>query len=118
MIRKLLTVLEMIKFQHSIFALPFALASALHAANGIPPFPVLGWIVLAMVSARSAAMAWNRLVDLRFDAENPRTAGRALPRGLVGRAWVAGFTGISCAVFGIFAAKNSISWPTSIRKPT
>ena len=99
--RKLRTVLEMIKVQHSVFALPFAIVAALRAAQGCPPLPVLGWIVLAMVSARSAAMAFNRLVDRRFDAENPRTAGRHLPKGLVSPAWAAGLTAASAAIFAV-----------------
>lgn len=87
--RKVGIVLEMIKFEHTVFALPFALASALVAANGLPAWRTLGWILVAMVGARSAAMAFNRIADTRLDALNPRTADRALPRGLVsiGGAW-------------------------------
>src|ERR1035438_3917581 len=73
--------LEMIKWEHSIFALPFALTGAVLAAGGWPRPVVLLWIVVCMVSARSAAMAFNRLVDARLDATNPRTAMRALPAG-------------------------------------
>ena len=82
-------ILEMIKFEHTVFALPFALASALVAANGLPAWATLGWILVAMVGARSAAMAFNRIADARLDAVNPRTADRALPKGLVsmGAAW-------------------------------
>jgi len=76
-------VLEMIKFEHTVFALPFALTSALVAARGLPDWRTLGWILVAMVGARSAAMAFNRIADMRLDAMNPRTADRALPRGLV-----------------------------------
>ncbi|MGB9619713.1 MAG: UbiA-like polyprenyltransferase, partial [Armatimonadota bacterium] len=76
-------VLEMIKFEHTVFALPFALASALVAAGGLPDWRTLGWILVAMVGARSAAMAFNRIADARLDALNPRTADRAIPRGLV-----------------------------------
>lgn len=88
--RKLLIILEMIKFEHTVFALPFALSAALVAAHGLPAWPVLGWILVAMVGARSAAMAFNRIADARIDALNPRTAGRALPKGLVtaSAAWV------------------------------
>jgi 4-hydroxybenzoate polyprenyltransferase len=75
------TVLEMIKVQHSLFALPWAFVAAFYAANGIPPWDKVGWILLAMVSARSAAMAFNRAVDSRIDAENPRTKNRAIPAG-------------------------------------
>ncbi len=86
---KALILLEMIKFEHTLFALPFALASALIAAGGLPAWRTLGWILGAMVGARSAAMAFNRISDLRIDAGNPRTASRALPMGLVsvGAAW-------------------------------
>jgi 4-hydroxybenzoate polyprenyltransferase len=91
--------LEMIKWEHSIFALPFALTGAVLAANGWPPLSVLGWIVVCMVSARSAAMAFNRLVDARLDATNPRTAMRALPAGQLSSGFVAGFVIISAGVF-------------------
>ncbi|HZE98854.1 MAG TPA: UbiA-like polyprenyltransferase [Planctomycetota bacterium] len=75
------TVLEMIKVQHSLFALPWALVAAFYAAHGIPPGDKLGWVLLAMVAARCAAMAFNRAVDARFDADNPRTRMRAIPAG-------------------------------------
>ena len=80
---------DLVAFAHTVFALPFALIAALAAADGMPPPRVLGWIVLAMTGARTAAMAFNRLADHATDAENPRTAGRALPAGRVGRpfAW-------------------------------
>ncbi len=71
----------MIKWEHSIFALPCALAGAVLAANGWASARALVWIVVCMVSARSAAMAFNRLADAKLDAENPRTAMRALPAG-------------------------------------
>lgn len=77
--------LEMIKFSHTIFALPFALSGAFLAAGGIPAPRQLFWIVLAMVGARTAAMGLNRLIDAAIDARNPRTAGRAIPAGLIGR---------------------------------
>jgi 4-hydroxybenzoate polyprenyltransferase len=96
--------LEMIKWEHSIFALPFALMGAVLAADGWPPLRVLGWIVVCMVGARSAAMAFNRLVDAKIDAANPRTAGRALPSGIVSRPFVVLFTVISAAVFLLGAA--------------
>src|ERR1700733_13075665 len=83
--------LEMIKWEHSIFALPFALSGAMLAAGGWPPLGKLGWIVVCMVSARSAAMAFNRLVDARLDAENPRTKMRALPAGTLNSGFVGGF---------------------------
>ncbi|MGA1980869.1 MAG: UbiA-like polyprenyltransferase [Acidobacteriaceae bacterium] len=91
--------LEMIKWEHSIFALPFALTGAVLAAGGWPRLPVLGWIVVCMVSARSAAMAFNRLVDARLDAANPRTAMRALPAGRLSAGFVGGFVAISASVF-------------------
>jgi 4-hydroxybenzoate polyprenyltransferase len=80
----------MIKFQHTVFALPFALMSALVAADGRIPARVLVWILVAMVGARSSAMTFNRIVDRHIDARNPRTASRAIPAGLVstGEAWL------------------------------
>src|SRR5690606_3908151 len=74
-------VLEMIKIEHTLFALPFAFLGMLLAAEGLPSWRTIGWIVVAMVGARSAAMAFNRLADRHIDAANPRTAGRALPAG-------------------------------------
>lgn len=103
-IRKLSIVLEMIKFEHTVFALPFAFMGMLLAAEGWPSWQTLFWIVVAMVSARSAAMAWNRLVDREFDARNPRTAERALPRGLVAPGFVLGFVIANLALFLLAAA--------------
>src|ERR1700679_2149441 len=91
--------LEMIKWEHSVFALPFALTGAVLAAGGWPSLRVLGWIVVCMVAARSAAMAFNRLVDARLDAANPRTAMRALPAGTLTAGFVAGFVFVSAAIF-------------------
>jgi 4-hydroxybenzoate polyprenyltransferase len=91
--------LEMIKWEHSIFALPFALTGAVLAANGWPRLAVLFWIVVCMVSARSSAMAFNRLVDARLDAANPRTAMRALPAGMLSSGFVTGFVILSAAIF-------------------
>lgn len=90
LVTKLGIILEMIKFEHTIFAMPFALTAAVVAAHGIPAWGILGWIVVAMVGARSAAMTFNRIADAKFDADNPRTAGRAIPKGLVStvEAWV------------------------------
>ena len=96
--------LETIKWEHSVFALPFALTGAVLAAGGWPRPAVLGWIVLCMVSARSAAMAFNRLVDARLDAANPRTKMRALPAGRLSAGFVAGFVVVSSAVFVLGAA--------------
>lgn len=101
--RKLRIVLEMIKIEHTLFALPFALMGALLAARGLPPARQLGWILVAMVGARSAAMAFNRLVDRGYDARNPRTANRALPAGLVSVPFVAGFT-VTAAALLVLAA--------------
>lgn len=103
MFRPILITLEMIKFQHTLFALPFALLAAFVAANGIPRLETILWILCAMVAARSAAMAFNRLVDANIDAENPRTAARALPAGLVSRNFVIAFILASAAIF-FFAA--------------
>ena len=96
--------LEMIKWEHSIFALPFALTGAVLAAGGWPELRVMGWIVLCMVAARTTAMAFNRLVDARLDAANPRTAMRAIPAGALTPAFVAGFTVVAAAVFLLGAA--------------
>jgi 4-hydroxybenzoate polyprenyltransferase len=95
--------LEMIKWEHSVFALPFALTATLLAADGWPTWHTLGWILVAMVSARSAAMAFNRWADAELDAENPRTRSRAIPTGLLTKPFVMGFTLVSVAVF-LFAA--------------
>jgi 4-hydroxybenzoate polyprenyltransferase len=100
-------VLEMIKFEHSVFALPFALTGALLAArasqNGWPSLRQIAWIVVAMVAARSAAMTINRIVDLRYDQENQRTSKRALATGdlSVSFAWV--FTIVAVALFFVAA---------------
>jgi len=97
--------LEMIKWEHSVFALPFALSAAMLAARGIPGARQLFWIVVAMVAARSAAMAFNRLVDEAYDAANPRTSSRALPAGMLTRRFVVLFIVVSSAVFVLAAAK-------------
>src|ERR1700734_1516868 len=96
--------LEMIKWEHSIFALPFALTGAVLAANGWPTLRQLGLIVLCMVAARSAAMAFNRLVDARLDAANPRTAMRAIPAGQLSSGFAGGFVLVSLLVFVLGAA--------------
>lgn len=104
---RLRIILEMIKFEHTIFALPFALISALLAARSLPhglPSPrIVAWILAAMVGARSAAMAFNRLVDARMDAKNPRTAMRAIPAGVLRADQVAFFTLASVALFELAA---------------
>ena len=103
--RSLRTTLEMIQVEHSVFALPFALIGALLAARGWPTAHQLFWIVVAMVGARSAAMSFNRLIDRRLDALNPRTAGRALPTGLLSARFVLVFALLSSAVL-VFAASR------------
>lgn len=103
MLNKIKIILEMIKFEHTIFALPFAFTGALLAARGLPSLPQILWITLAMVGARSAAMGFNRWADRTFDAENPRTKERALPKGLVTPLQVIVFTVISSALF-VYAA--------------
>ena len=101
------TILEMIKFEHSVFALPFALTGALLAAraanHGWPTFRQVLWIVVAMVAARSAAMTINRIADLRYDKENPRTKTRALATGALSVSFVWIFTGVAVAVFFLAA---------------
>lgn len=99
MFRKLRLTLEMIKFEHSVFALPFALISVILASGENFPWKKLAWIIVAMVGARSAAMAFNRIVDRHFDAENPRTQNRALPAGQVSFGYVSTFTLASSLVF-------------------
>lgn len=104
MIARVRTYLSFVRFSHSVFALPFALAGALLASRHTPiTWPVIGWILVAMVAARSAAMGFNRLVDARFDAENPRTANREIPRGAMSRAEATVFVVVSSAAF-VFAA--------------
>jgi 4-hydroxybenzoate polyprenyltransferase len=95
---------RMIKFSHSVFALPFALASAALALEGSPSGSQMGWIVLAMVGARSAAMGFNRLADQAYDARNPRTASRELPQGRLRRGEVWAFVLVSAAALVVAAA--------------
>ena len=102
-LRDLRVTLEMIKWEHSIFALPFAFCGAFLAAGGIPSWRQLGWIIVAMVAARSAAMAFNRLADASIDAANPRTQSRALQAGALSKEFVALFVVMSCAVFVLAA---------------
>ncbi|MFH1217357.1 MAG: UbiA-like polyprenyltransferase [Pseudomonadota bacterium] len=83
MFKKIAILLEMIKFEHTVFALPFAFMGAFLAADGVPGGKVFFWVVLAMVGARTCAMGFNRIADARFDRENPRTADRAIPAGTV-----------------------------------
>ena len=99
------TTLEMIKWEHSIFALPFALTATLLAARGLPTFRTIAWILLAMVAARSAAMAFNRWADAELDAANPRTRSRAIPSGLLSRRFVLGFTALAALIFVLASAQ-------------
>ncbi|MBI4463281.1 MAG: UbiA family prenyltransferase [Acidobacteria bacterium] len=112
--RSLRTTLEMIKFEHSVFALPFALIGALLAARGWPSGRQVLWIVVAMVAARSAAMSFNRLIDRHLDAQNPRTANRALPTGALSARFVVWFAVVASVVL-VFAAYqlNSLSFRLS-----
>ncbi len=103
--RKIGVTLEMIKWEHSIFVLPFALTGAMLAAGGWPPAMKLVWIIVCMVSARSAAMAFNRWADASIDAANPRTATRAIPAGLLSRGFVGGFTLAMAAIFILAASR-------------
>src|SRR4030042_3524548 len=91
--------LEMIKFQHSIFALPFAYFGAFLSQIKVPDLNTIFWITLAMVGARSFAMSLNRLIDLEIDRSNPRTAERALPKGLLSVSNIILFSIISLGVF-------------------
>jgi len=103
---RIATYLSFVRFSHSVFALPFALTGALLAWRDHPfSWVQVAWIVVCMVSARSAAMGFNRLVDARFDALNPRTAMRELPRGVMSRAEAAVFVAVSSIVF-VFAASR------------
>lgn len=99
MLTNLYLTLEMIRWEHSVFALPFALCGAMLAANGVPTWHQLSWIIVAMVAARSAAMAFNRLADRSIDAANPRTATRAIPSGLLTPRFVRSFVILACAAF-------------------
>ena len=105
LLRNLRTTLEMIKWEHSVFALPFALCGAMLAAGGWPTAWQLTWIIVAMVAARSAAMAFNRLADAQIDAVNPRTRTRALPAGTLSRGFVGGFVTVACLVFVLAASQ-------------
>jgi 4-hydroxybenzoate polyprenyltransferase len=105
LLRSVGTTLEMIKWEHSIFALPFALTGAVLAAAGWPEWRKVFWIVVCMITARSAAMAFNRWADARLDAANPRTAARAIPAGLLSRSFVAGFTVVMSLAFLLAAAQ-------------
>lgn len=95
--------LELVKFSHTIFALPFALASMFIAANGLPKWEIVAWILLAMAAARTAAMGFNRIVDRKIDALNPRTKNREIPAGKISVRQASTLVAVSGAVF-VFAA--------------
>lgn len=113
--QKLKITLAMIKFEHTLFALPFAFLGAILAADGLPSLWQIIWITVAMFGARSAAMTFNRIIDIDFDAANPRTAKRELPTGRLslGFAWV--FLFVSIAIFLI--AAYSLNWLTFALSP-
>jgi len=103
-LKNIRTTLEMIKIEHTLFALPFAFLGAVLAARGVPSVWQIVWIAVAMVGARSTAMAFNRLADRDIDAKNPRTKMRAIPAGALSVGFVWAFTIVSAAVFFIAAA--------------
>src|SRR5208282_126759 len=107
LIAKLRTTLEMIKFEHSIFALPFALTGAMLAVRGWPTWRQVLWLIVAMVGARSAAMTFNRIADLKLDGLNPRTRMRALPSGQISLRFALGFTLLSGALLVLAAHELS-----------
>jgi 4-hydroxybenzoate polyprenyltransferase len=102
-LQKLRITLEMIKFEHTLFALPFAFIGALLARKGIPTAWQAAWIIAAMVGGRSAAMTFNRIADFQYDKLNPRTSGRALPRGTLSMQFAVAFTIAMSALF-VFSA--------------
>jgi len=104
LLRNVRTTLEMIKIEHTLFALPFAFLGAVLAANGLPSGKQLIWITAAMVGARSTAMAFNRIADREYDARNPRTSNRALPAGLLSVGFVWAFTLVAAVLFFLAAA--------------
>ena len=112
---KLKITLEMIKFEHTLFALPFAFLGAILAANGLPALWQILWITVAMIGARSAAMSFNRIADRKIDGENPRTANRELPSGKLSLNFAVVFMLASCAVF--FTASFMLNRLTLILSP-
>src|SRR5207244_3111381 len=113
--QKLKTTLEMIKFEHTLFALPFAFLGAVLAANGLPTWWQIFWITVAMFGARSAAMTFNRIIDRKFDAENPRTVNRELPSGKLSVSFAWSFFIASVALF--LLASYSLNWLTFVLSP-
>lgn len=112
---KLKTTLEMIKFEHTLFALPFAFLGAVLAADGLPTWWQILWITVSMFGARSAAMTFNRIIDRKFDAENPRTANRELPSGKLSVSFAWTFFIVSLVLFEI--ASYSLNWLTFALSP-
>lgn len=102
-LRRLQIFLDTIKFEHSIFALPFAVAAAFMVAGGWPNWVQFGWVIVAMVTLRTFAMAANRLVDAAIDRRNPRTADRALATGIIGKPEVIGYMAVSAVIFVVAA---------------
>src|SRR4028119_1548131 len=113
--QKLKMTLAMIKFEHTLFALPFAFLGAILAASGLPSVWQIVWITVAMFGARSAAMTFNRIIDRKFDAENPRTAGRELPSGKLSVEFAWAFFIVSVVLFEI--ASYSLNWLTFALSP-
>jgi len=115
---KLKVILEMIKFEHTIFALPFAYMGMVLAANGLPRIAEIFWITVAMVGARSFAMAINRYIDREIDARNPRTEDRAIPAGKLNNNYVLMFSAISLAIFFVatyqLAPLARLVWPAIV----
>jgi 4-hydroxybenzoate polyprenyltransferase len=113
--QKLKTTLAMIKFEHTLFALPFAFLGAVMAAEGLPTWHQILWITLAMVGARSAAMTFNRIADRDIDAKNPRTANRELPSGKlsIGFAWAFLYASIGLFLLSAY----SLNWLTFVLSP-
>jgi len=113
--QKVRTTLQMIKFEHTLFALPFAFLGAVMAANGMPEWRAIVWITVAMAGARSAAMTFNRIVDRDIDAQNPRTASRELPSGKLSLGFAWAFLFVSVGVF--LLAAYSLNWLTFALSP-
>jgi 4-hydroxybenzoate polyprenyltransferase len=110
--QRFLLFLETIKFEHSVFALPFAVAAAFIVSEGWPEWASFGWVIVAMVSMRTFGMAANRLIDAGIDARNPRTASRALPAGKISRREVIAYMLVSGAIFGIATSQlDPMAWP-------
>lgn len=108
MLKKISDLLEMIKFKHTVFALPFAFMGAWLARGGVPDAITFLWIVLAMVGARTSAMGFNRIIDARFDRENPRTAERAIPAGAVKMAEAWAMVILAAALFFVACAQLNV----------